>query len=194
MNPNFQSSKNLSTLTGQLLVAMPQLQDPRFSHGVIYICGHDNNGAMGIVLNKVIDSLYLKDLLKQMEVDDSQVKVNCPIHYGGPVEMGRGFVIHSTDYQHETSVKVSPTTSLTATLDLLKLIGQNEGPKEYLIALGYAGWSPKQLEAELHDNSWLIVEPDNGLIYAEDATQTWHRAIRKLGIDPDLLSADAGHA
>lgn len=194
MNLKILEKRDLKSLAGYCLVAMPQLQDNRFSQAVIYICGHDQSGAMGIVINKMIDSLYMKDLLMQLELPVDECIYNGPIHFGGPVEMGRGFVLHSADYQHRHTLLVTPHIALTANMDILKLIGKNEGPKHHLIALGYAGWSPKQLDAELHDNSWLIIEPDESLLYQSDVRQIWRRSIKKIGVNPDCLSGEAGHA
>jgi putative transcriptional regulator len=194
MKQYFNNLKTLETLTGLLLVATPQLQDPRFNQAVIYVCGHDKNGAMGLVINKMIESLMLKDLLAQLNVDTKDCTLDLPIHLGGPLDMGRGFVLHSTDYMDDSTVKVSDKIALTATIDLLMLIARNKGPQKKFIALGYAGWTAKQLEAELHDNSWFIVEPEDSLLFSEAPGLVWKQAINKIGIDPDLYSSESGHA
>lgn len=181
-------------LTGKLLVATPQIQDLRYSHAVIYICGHDKNGAMGLVVNRLIDSLTFKDLLEQLEVKIPSSFKDAHIHFGGPIELGRGFVLHTTDYKHESSINVNDNIALTATIEILKDVAAGVGPRLCLMALGYAGWSPGQLEAELQDNSWLLVDSDERLIFAKQINNCWMQAMKKLGIDPAMLSMDAGHA
>ncbi|MBL0942330.1 MAG: YqgE/AlgH family protein [Alphaproteobacteria bacterium] len=181
-------------LTGKLLVATPQIQDLRYAHTVIYVCGHDTNGAMGLVVNRLIDSLSFKDLLEQLDITIPSLFKNVQIHFGGPVELGRGFVLHSTDYQHESSVEIDQDIALTATIDILKDIACGQGPHRYMMALGYAGWSPGQLEDEIQNNSWLLVDPDEHLIFGQDIDSCWIRGMKKLGIDPSMLSSEAGHA
>jgi putative transcriptional regulator len=182
-------------LTGQLLIAAPQIVDPRFSHTVILMCGHDTNGAMGIILNRLIDGLTLKDLLQQFDLHNPDIlQVSTPIHFGGPVEMGRGFVLHSVDYLTDSSIKISNNIALSSTLEILSLVSQGNGPKEKIIALGYAGWSTGQLEAELQKNSWLQAEADFDIIFSSDLPGMWRKALNKLGVDPTLLSPETGHA
>ncbi len=182
------------SLAGQLLVAMPQLQEARFTHAVILVCGHDKKGAMGLVVNKLLDTLTLKDLLNQLSIDSPSMVEDHPIYFGGPVEMGRGFVLHSTDYMHDGSVSINDHVALTATVDILQEIAQGQGPKRCKMALGYVGWSAGQLEAEIQDNSWLLVEADMTLLFHLMGEDCWRAAIHKLGIEPDLLSIEAGHA
>jgi putative transcriptional regulator len=181
-------------LTGKLLVATPQIQDLRYSHTVIYVCGHDTNGAMGLVVNRLIDSLSFKDLLEQLDITIPASFKDVKIHFGGPVELGRGFVLHSTDYQHESSVEIDTNIALTATVDILKDIACGQGPARSIMALGYAGWSPGQLEDEIQNNSWLLVDSDEKLIFGKHIDSCWTRGMKKLGIDPAMLSAEAGHA
>ncbi len=181
-------------LTGQLLIAMPQMQDPRFQHAVIFICGHDENGAMGLVINKLVDDITLVDLMSQLELEGPKKEHDQTVHFGGPVEVGRGFVLHTDDYLHESSVKIAEGFALTATLEILVDISRGKGPKKNIVALGYAGWGAGQLENELQKNTWLQVESDTGLVFSEDLTQCWHKSLAKIGIDPDLLSMDPGHA
>lgn len=182
-------------LTGRLLIASPQIVDPRFSHAVILICGHDINGAMGIILNRLIDDLTLKDLIEQLGLQSSTpVRTHIPVHFGGPIEMGRGFVIHSTDYLHEASIKISDEIALSSTLEILSLLIEGEGPKEKILVLGYVGWSAGQLEAEIQESSWLQVEADLDLVFSSDLWDTWKKALKKIGVDPALLSSQTGHA
>jgi putative transcriptional regulator len=190
----FQKHSMEGYLTGQLLVAMPQMKDPRFIHAVVYICGHDENGAMGLVINKLIDAVRLADLLSQLGIKTSPLSKNIPIHFGGPVEMGRGFVLHSNDYIHEGSIVISEEIALTATLDMLTIIAEGSGPKEKMCALGYAGWSSGQLEHELQQNAWLQVPADMDLIFHEPIAERWRKTINKIGIMPEDLLWDAGHA
>lgn len=181
-------------LSGQLLVAMPAMSDPRFSRTVIYLCAHNAEGAMGIVLNRVIGSLSFPDLLQQLEIDASGADDDRRIHFGGPVETGRGFVLHSTDKLEASSVLVDDHIALTSTVDILKSMVGGEGPTQAILALGYAGWGPGQLDDELQANAWLHVPADIDLVFDEDIDSKWERAMAKLGIDFTMLSLEAGHA
>ncbi len=181
-------------LTGQLLIAMPQMQDSRFQHAVIFICGHDENGAMGLVINKLVEDITLVDLMSQLELELPKKEYDRVIHFGGPVEVGRGFVLHTDDYLHESSVKIGEGFALTATLEILVDISRGKGPRKTIVALGYAGWGAGQLENELQKNTWLQVESDTDLVFSEDLNHCWYNSLAKIGIDPDLLSIDPGHA
>lgn len=181
-------------LAGQLLIAMPQMRDPRFVRSVVYLCAHTAEGAMGLVVNRLFDGLSFPDLLEQLEIAPSPGCSAIRVHFGGPVEGGRGFVLHSADYMHETSMMVEDGVALTATVDVLKAIAEGEGPKNCLLALGYAGWSPGQLDAEIRENAWLNVPADEHLLFQTDLDHKWEAAIHKLGIDFGSLSGDAGHA
>ncbi|MBN9344060.1 MAG: hypothetical protein BGO76_06005 [Caedibacter sp. 38-128] len=194
MNKNSIFSSSTDVLTGKLLVAMPQLMDPRFTHAVILVCGHDKQGAMGLVLNRLIDSLTLQELLDQLNIQTPLIKEEIPIHFGGPVEMGRGFILHSTDYLHKASVKINEDIALTATVDILNEIASGHGPQKKILALGYTGWSAGQLETELQQNSWLLVEADLDLIFTKELELLWKQVLNKMGIDPELLSLESGHA
>ncbi len=187
-------TSSTDVLTGKLLVAMPQLMDPRFTHAVILICGHDKQGAMGLVLNRLIDSLTLQELLEQLNIKMPLLKEEIPIHFGGPVEMGRGFILHSTDYLHKASVKIGDDIALTATVDILNEIASGHGPEKKILALGYTGWSAGQLEAELQQNSWLMVDADLDLIFTKELELLWKQVLKKIGVDPELLSLELGHA
>ena len=183
-------------LAGQILIAMPSMSDPRFARTVIYLCAHNADGAMGLVLNRLINSITFKDLLDELKVEDLPPgESSSPaIHFGGPVETGRGFVLHSADYVGPDSMPLSGTFALTATVDILKAIAVGEGPQQHLLALGYAGWGPGQLDGELQENAWLCVEADPELVFDAGLDQKWERALAKLGISASLLSSDAGHA
>lgn len=185
---------NSDSLVGKVLIAMPQLQDPRFYRTVVYMCGHDSNGAMGLILNRHVQGLSLKELFEQLTLTFPETKKDHPIRYGGPVEMGRGFVLHTSDYRLDSSVLVNDHITLTATVDVLKDMAAGHGPKQILVALGYAGWSAGQLETEIQQNSWLELTPPLDLIFSEDIDNLWHQALKALGITPELLSSDIGHA
>lgn len=182
-----------STLTGQLLVAMPQMTDPRFERSVVYLCAHSDEGAMGLVINRLIDSLTFGSLLEQLGID-SGGSTELPIHFGGPVESSRGFVLHSADYVQDSTLLIDQEIALTATVDVLRAIADGNGPKQRVLALGYAGWAPGQLDAEIQANGWLLVPADADLVFGADNENKWDRALRKLGIDLTLLSSEAGHA
>lgn len=185
----------MKSLSGQLLVAMPQMEDPRFARSVVYLCAHsERDGAMGIVVNKPIGSLTMTELFDHLKLDAPQLSARRPVHFGGPVEPGRGFVLHTPDYREDTTLVVGDGFAMTATLDILRAIGRSEGPRHSLLALGYAGWAPGQLDAEMQANGWLAVPPDAGLVFDDDADAKWQRAIAKLGIDLSMLSTAAGHA
>ena len=182
-------------ITGQLLVASPQIIDSRFARSVILMCGHDANGAMGIIINQLIDDLTFKDLLDQLSIPPAKdIYEDTPVHFGGPIEMGRGFVVHSTDYFHETSIRVSQDIALSSTTEILNLLIEGKGPSHKILVLGYAGWSAGQLETELQKNTWLQVEADMDLVFSLDLSSTWKRALRKIGVDPVLLSSQVGNA
>jgi putative transcriptional regulator len=181
-------------LTGQLLVAMPAMQDPRFARSVICLCAHSGDGAMGIVLNKPLDGLSFDELLKQLSLDPLPPQRRIRLVAGGPVENGRGFVLHSDDWETEGSLKVQPGVALTASVDILKAIAGGGGPREGFLALGYAGWGPGQLENEIQQNAWLSVPADERLLFGAAPDRLWHEALAKLHVDPALLSGTAGHA
>ena len=181
-------------LTGQLLIAMPSMSDERFARTVIYMCAHSPEGAMGLVLNQVLESLSFRDLLEQLEIEEVDPDRMIPIHFGGPVESGRGFVLHTADYTQEATLNIGNDMALTATMDILKAIAKGNGPRRSLLALGYAGWGPGQLESEIRANGWLQVPADKDLVFDNDFSKKWERAIGKLGVDPSMLSDSAGHA
>jgi putative transcriptional regulator len=184
----------MSSLAGQLLVAMPQMQDHRFQRSVIYLCAHNDEGAMGLVVNKLIGTLTLAELLEQLSIPHEGVQGAPRVHFGGPVESGRGFVLHSADYVEEGSLVVGNELALTATLDILRAIGRGEGPRQSLLALGYAGWGPGQLDHELQQNGWLHAPSDEEIVFGRDLERKWTQALAKLGVDLTVLSGEAGHA
>ena len=188
------AGKDEQYLTGQLLVAMPNMQDPRFAKTVIYMCAHNSDGAMGLVINRLIDSLSFPDLLAQLGIESVGIGDQIKIHFGGPVESSRGFVLHSSDYRRDATLVVDESVALTATVDILKAIAVGGGPQRSLLALGYAGWGPGQLDDEIKANGWLHVPADDHLVFGEDMEAKWDQAVGKLGIDPLMLSDAAGHA
>jgi putative transcriptional regulator len=184
-----------SFLEGKLLIAMPGMTDPRFEQSVIYVCAHSSKGAMGIVINKPIPGLSFTELMKQLEIPTSERAADFPILYGGPVETGRGFVLHSDDYESaDATLPVSEDISLTATLDILRAMAEGKGPKKAVFALGYAGWAPGQIETEFHGNGWLHCEADAKIVFDGDPEAKWRSALAKLGVGPSGLVADAGRA
>ncbi len=181
-------------LTGQILIAMPGMSDNRFQRSVVYVCAHNEEGAMGLVVNKLIDSLTFDELLQQLGIENPQPGQKIDVHFGGPVESGRGFVLHSAEYQQESTLQVDEHIAMTATLDILRDIAAGEGPKQHLFALGYAGWGPGQLDSELQANGWLTADANETLVFSAALDDKWDAAIKALGIDPSFLVTDAGHA
>jgi len=189
-------------LDGQILIAMPVVEDERFARSVIYICAHSPEGAMGIVLNRPAGSIDFPDLLVQLDIIEKPEQIVLPSHAetmkvmkGGPVETGRGFVLHSSDFFiKNATLPIDEGICLTATLDILKAIAKGQGPRKAILALGYAGWAPGQLESEIQENGWLHCPADPDLIFGNDVDEKYHRALQKLGIDLAMLSSEAGHA
>ncbi|MFT4960082.1 MAG: putative transcriptional regulator [Paracoccaceae bacterium] len=182
-------------LTGKILIAMPGMGDPRFEHSVVLICSHGDDGAMGLIVNKPTPNVRLSDLLDQLEIKPSEPGQCRSVHFGGPVERARGFVLHSTDYRSNLqTLKVSDEFSMTATLDILKDIALGTGPQRSLMMLGYAGWGGGQLEAEICHNGWLTTEASEELVYELRDSEKWAAALKALGVDPLVLSASAGRA
>lgn len=186
---------------GQLLVAMPGMRDPRFERAVIYVCAHSAEGAMGIRINDPAP-LTLGDILVQLEIvadrnaiPETVSQRDLPVQRGGPVDTARGFVLHSPDYRSgEATLAVDGEISLTATVDILKAIATGGGPRQALLALGYAGWAAGQLEREMADNGWLTTPAPSSLIFSPDVDGKYGRALGLIGVDPAMLSGDAGHA
>jgi putative transcriptional regulator len=189
-------------LDGQMLIAMPTMRDERFARSVIYVCAHSSEGAMGIVVNQPAPNIRFSELLVQLEVIPAAELIQLPpragvikVLKGGPVETGRGFVLHSSDFVIENStLPIDDGICLTATLDILKAIARGEGPQSAVLALGYAGWAPGQLESEIQENGWLHCTADPELIFGPDIDGKYGRALRKIGIEPGKLSSQSGHA
>src|SRR4051794_7164879 len=189
-------------LDGQMLIAMPAMGDERFARTVIYVCAHSSEGAMGIVVNQAAANIKFPDLLVQLEVIPASERIQLPdraedvkVLKGGPVETGRGFVLHSADFFIENStLPIDEGICLTATLDILKAIARGKGPSNAILALGYAGWAPGQLEQEIQQNGWLHCAADPELIFGQDIDHKYERALRKLGVGLGQLSSEAGHA
>ena len=195
------ASDSPSYLEGHLLVAMPTMGDPRFERTVIYLCAHSADGAMGIIVNRSKDDISFPDLLRQLDIigdDDIRLPPRIEgkrVHVGGPVETGRGFVLHSGDWYLENStLPIDDRISLTATLDILRAIAEDVGPASSLLALGYAGWGPEQLEREIQDNGWLHCPADPSIIFDDNVETKYARALGTIGVDPAMLASDAGHA
>ena len=183
-------------LNGRLLIAMPSMADPRFEKSVILICHHTPETAMGLVINRAIGGMRFEKLLKQLQIDAPEGQArDLTVHFGGPVETSRGFVLHSSDYSlNEATLPVTSTIALTATMDVLKALGSGGGPSRAFFALGYAGWGAGQLEAELLENAWLIGEPDEEIVFGSALETKWISALARLGIDPAMISDESGHA
>jgi putative transcriptional regulator len=189
-------------LDGQLLVAMPVMGDPRFERSVIYLCAHSAEGAMGIIVNRPAGSIDFPGLLVQLDIIKKSEQIKLPenaetlkVLKGGPVETGRGFVLHSSDFFiQDATLRIDDEICLTATVDILKAIARGSGPKHAILALGYAGWAAGQLESEIQGNGWLHCDADPDLIFGGDVEEKYDRALRKIGIDPGMLSNEAGHA
>lgn len=188
-------STSLTNLTGQLLIAMPGMEDPRFEHGVVYLCAHSGDGAMGLIVNKPTPEINSADLLAQLDIATGDNAQDIMIHFGGPVETTRGFVLHSAEYEvSEGTVKVDDQINLTATLDVLSDLAHGQGPAQSLLALGYSGWGAGQLEGEIGQNGWLMAPATPDLVFGSENNTKWTKALQSIGIDPMLLSADAGRA
>lgn len=181
-------------LAGQLLIAMPTMQDPRFARSIVYMCAHTPEGAMGLVINRLLSELTFPELLDQIGIPAKHLAHDIRVHFGGPVESGRGFVLHSTDFRTDGTLVVDDAIGLTASVDILKAIADGRGPRQSLLALGYAGWGPGQLESEIHANGWLNVQADEPLVFDAELETKWARAMTKLGVDSSMLSGVAGHA
>jgi putative transcriptional regulator len=177
-----------------MLIAMPAMADPRFAQSVIYVCAHTPDGAMGLVINRPLAKPTFDDLLRQLDVEPVPPARRIRLCAGGPVDNARGFVLHTADWTGEGSLKVTDDLALTASLDVLKAIASGGGPQHGILALGYAGWGPGQLEAEITQNAWLSLPADTQLVFGDEHDTKWRRAMALLKIDPLLLSEAAGHA
>lgn len=182
-------------LSGKLLIAMPGMGDPRFERSVIFLCAHSAEGAMGLIVNKPAPEISFRGLIEQLGIAPGPGAAAIRVHFGGPVEHGRGFVLHSGDYRSNSStLRVDDRFGMTATLDVLEDIARGSGPASSLLALGYSGWGPGQLESEILRNGWLTAEATPELVFSAENASKWERALRALGIDPISLSPAAGRA
>ena len=185
----------MSALDGQLLIAMPGMGDPRFEKSVIFMCAHSEDGALGLIVNKPSSELEFSSLLQQLDIHVASPNRDIRVHFGGPVEHGRGFVLHSGDYtSSDATLKVDERFGMTATLDVLEDIARGTGPDAALLALGYSGWGPGQLEDEILQNGWLTCDASPELVFGSDDEDKWQAALKTLGVDALTLSATAGHA
>ncbi|MFB2550898.1 YqgE/AlgH family protein [Ensifer soli] len=196
----FSKTRERGFLDGQFLIAMPGMADTNFARTVVYICAHSSDGAMGFVLNRP-QTLTFPDLLRHLNIVEDGEIIRLPpmvrefqIQTGGPVETGRGFVLHSDDYMSESSIPVSDDICLTATLDIVRAISSGDGPQRAMMMLGYAGWASGQLEAEIAGNGWLTCPAAEDMIFDRDCAAKYDRALATLGVTPAMLSMEAGHA
>ena len=184
-----------TNLTGKLLIAMPVMGDDRFAKSVVYICAHSDDGAMGLIVNKPSPEIRFVNLLEQLEIEMAPTARKIRIHRGGPVEQSRGFVLHSTDYTSEGgTIEVDDNIAMTATMDVIEEIARGAGPASALMALGYAGWGPGQLESEIAQNGWLTCDADDAIVFGRADDHKWTAALKGMGVDPLLLSETAGRA
>ena len=182
-------------LAGKLMVAMPAMGDERFARSVILICAHTDEGAMGLIINKPVPDFSFADLLGQLNIGRRAQGRDIRVHFGGPVERGRGFVLHSNDYAGgSATTQVQGGFGMTATIDVLEALAKGNGPRHALLALGYAGWGPGQLEAEIARNDWLVADPAEDLVFSDLDSGKWAGALKGMGIDPISLSPHAGRA
>ncbi len=182
-------------LSGKMLIAMPSMGDPRFEKTLIFMCAHADDGALGLVVNRRVEEVSQSDLFDKLDLHTAPDAETRHVHYGGPVETGRGFVLHSADYHiDEATLEVDDKVSMTATVDILKALAAGEGPRNAMIALGYAGWGGGQLEGELQRNGWLTCDSDDDLIFGVNDEGKWEAALAKLGVNPTWLSTEGGSA
>jgi len=181
-------------LTGQIIVSMPSMQDERFLKTVIYICAHSREAAMGIIINKKIDTDLYPDLLLQLGIDKPLENKKLFIRYGGPLEKGRGFVLHSDDIVRKETLNINKGVALTSTSEFFDDLTKGKGPKNSILALGYAGWGPGQLEDEIMQNSWMSLPIESNFIFDEEVSKKWDDAYKMVGVDPIKLSSFSGRA
>ncbi len=196
--PHLRSMKEVSTsmeLAGKLLIAMPGMADPRFAESVVFVCAHSDDGALGLIINKPAPDLKLGDLLEQLGIPKGHASRDIRVHFGGPVEHGRGFVLHSPDYSSsEATLDIDSRFAMTATQDVLQALAEGAGPDLAMLMLGYAGWGGGQLESEIMANGWLVADASPEIVFATDSGAKWGAALKSLGVDPKMLSASAGRA
>ena len=186
-----------AALTGKLLIAMPGMSDPRFNRSVVLICAHSDDGAMGLVVNRNLPEMEFGELLGQLGIDRSPAARRIPVHFGGPVEPGRGFVLHRVEPggdKPEGRLDIAHDLAMTTTRDILEDLAQGRGPERAVLSLGYAGWGPGQLDAELLANGWLVSDRSDDIVFGDANDEKWQAALRGMGVDPSMLSAAAGRA
>lgn len=187
-----------NNFAGKLLLSMPTIGDPRFSKSVIYICTHDESGAMGLMINSAVPALSFRDLLGQLNIESDPAMNDAlseiEVMSGGPVENARGFILHDKSFAQKDTIAISNDIAVTGTIDAMKDIAHGNGPDNMVFILGYAGWGENQLEEEIRANAWLMVEADHDLLFNTQAEDKWEKAVRKLGIDPTMLTGTAGNA
>jgi len=193
------TDSNAMKLTNRLLIATPQMGDPRFKDAVIYICSHDSSGAMGLVINKQMvksgTTFQLSDMLSNIGIEGAVKVADTPVLQGGPVDIDRGFVLHSADYfKTETSLKLTDTLNLTSTKDVLEALVKEDAPEKAMLAVGYSGWGAGQIEQEVQDNAWIVADADEALIFDDDLGGKWTKALASMGIRPEMLSRIGGSA
>lgn len=195
---NDRKSTNDGYLTGKLLIAMPSMGDPRFHRAVIFMCSHDENGAMGLVVNQTLPGVAFHELIGQLDIRSDIVidlkKYQVPVMNGGPVESARGFLLHSPDFRREETVLIDGQYGVTGTVEAVKEIMTGKGPDNLLFILGYAGWSAGQLDWEIQQNAWLVTDANPGIVFDRDNDSKWTKAVGQLGFDPGMLSGAAGSA
>ncbi len=193
--PKSRTIEGENFLEGKLLIALPGMADPRFEKSVIFMCAHSLDGAMGIMINRAVEGLRFRELMDKLELELQPQARDMPVLYGGPVETGRGFVLHSGDYESaDSTLPVSEDISLTATVEILRAMGEGKGPRKAIFALGYAGWGPGQIEDEIRANGWLHCDTDAAILFDTNLNTKWSSALKKLGIDASGLSAHTGQA
>ncbi|MBV2359058.1 YqgE/AlgH family protein [Thalassococcus sp. CAU 1522] len=184
-----------TSLTGKMLIAMPGMGDPRFEHSVVLLCEHSDEGAMGLIVNKTVGDVSLGDLMENLSIDMRGDIGKQSVHFGGPVETGRGFVLHSPDYASVvTTLQVTDGIHMTATLDVLEEIARGQGPARRLVLLGYAGWGPGQLEGEIARNGWLVCDASATLVFDKPDAEKWEAALASIGVPALMLSSEGGRA
>lgn len=196
--PPVPPSAPVNSLAGKFLLAMPGMGDPRFHKAVILVCAHDSSGAMGLVINNALPGVGMAALLKQLNIvadnADPGATLDIPVMNGGPVENARGFILHSGEFRQADTIRISEDISVTGTIDALRAVAAGNGPKEMIFILGYSGWTAGQLDQEIQDNAWLVFDADPAVIFDTRAEQKWDTVIRKMGIDPAMLSSNTGRA
>jgi len=192
--PDTESMSDSPYLANQFLIAMPGLEDPNFFHSVTYICEHNEEGALGLVINRPLQ-MQLGEILRHIKLEHIEPEAKqLPVHLGGPVQQDRGFVLHEPLGDWDATLKVTERIGITSSIDILEAIARNRGPERSLIALGYAGWGAGQLEREMAENAWLSGPADPDILFSTPDSERWKAAAASLGIDLDLLSGEAGHA